>query len=146
MKLRDVMSNPVIRIHPDESVAVAARTLNRYNIGALPVCGSDGRVCGLITDRDIVTRCLAAGRSPASTAVRDVMTSKVISARPDMEANLAAGLMGREQIRRLPVMENGKLCGMVSLGDLAMKDETSIDAGDALTEISSNLSSRDDCP
>ncbi len=146
MKLRDVMSNPVIRIHPDESVAVAARTLNRYNIGALPVCGSDGRVCGLITDRDIVTRCLAAGRSPASTAVRDVMTSKVISARPDMEANLAAGLMGREQIRRLPVMENGKLCGMVSLGDLAMKDETSIDAGDALTEISSNLSSRDDRP
>ena len=119
MKLRDVMSNPVIRIHPDESVAVAARTLNRYNIGALPVCGSDGRVCGLITDRDIVTRCLAAGRSPASTAVRDVMTSKVISARPDMEANLAAGLMGREQIRRLPVMENGKLRGMVSLGDLA---------------------------
>ena len=146
MKLRDVMSNPVIRIHPDESVAVAARTLNRYNIGALPVCGSDGRVCGLITDRDIVTRCLAAGRSPASTAVRDVMTSKVISARPDMEANLAAGLMGREQIRRLPVMENGKLCGMVSLGDLAIKDETSIDAGDALTEISSNLSSRDDRP
>ena len=63
-----------------------------------------------------------------------------------MEANLAAGLMGREQIRRLPVMENGKLCGMVSLGDLAMKDETSIDAGDALTEISSNLSSRDDRP
>ncbi|MDD5864766.1 MAG: CBS domain-containing protein [Firmicutes bacterium] len=146
MKLRDVMSNPVIRIHPDESVAVAARTLNRYNIGALPVCGSDGRVCGLITDRDIVTRCLAAGRSPATTTVRDVMTVKVISARPDMEANLAAGLMGREQIRRLPVMENGKLCGMVSLGDLAMKDETSIDAGDALTEISSNLSSRDDRP
>lgn len=144
MKLRDVMSNPVIRIHPDESVAVAARTLNRYNIGALPVCGSDGRLCGLITDRDIVTRCLAAGRAPGATAVREVMTARVISARPDMEANLAAGLMGREQIRRLPVMENGKLCGMVSLGDLAMKDETSIDAGDALTEISSNLSSRDD--
>ena len=145
MKLRDIMTNPVIRINPDESVAVAARTLERYNIGALPVCGSDGRLCGLVTDRDIVTRCLAAGRAPAATTVRDVMTSKVIAARPDMEANLAASLMGREQIRRLPVMENGKLCGMVSLGDLAMKDETSIDAGDALTEISSNLSSRDDC-
>jgi len=51
--------------------------------------------------------------------------------------------MGREQIRRLPIMENGRLCGMVSLGDLAMQDETSIDAGDALTEISNNLSSRD---
>ena len=162
MKLRDVMTNPVIRINPEESVAVAARTLDRYNIGALPVCGTDGRLCGLITDRDIVTRCLAAGRDPgrtlvreimsrclaagrsaSSTPVRDVMTAKVITARPDMEVALAAGLMGREQIRRLPVMENGRLCGMVSLGDLAMQDETSIDAGDALTEISNNLSSRD---
>ena len=144
MKLRDVMTNPVIRINPEESVTVAARTLGRHNIGALPVCGSDGRLCGLITDRDIVTRCLAAGKSAASTSVRDVMTSRVVTARPDMEAALAAGLMGREQIRRLPVVENGKLCGMVSLADLAMKEETSIDAGDALTEISSNLSARDE--
>ena len=108
MKLRDVMTNPVIRINPEESVAVAARTLGRYNIGALPVCGSDGRLCGLVTDRDIVTRCLAAGRSASSTPVRDVMTAKVITARPDMEVALAAGLMGREQIRRLPVMEKRK--------------------------------------
>lgn len=142
MKLRDVMTNPVIRISPDESVAVASRTLANYNIGALPVCGSDGRVCGMLTDRDIVTRCLAAGRSPSATTVRDVMTAKIIVARPDMDANIAASLMGREQIRRLPVMENGRLCGMVSLGDLALKEETSIDAGDALTEISSHLSSR----
>lgn len=143
MKLRDVMTNPVIRIHPEESVAVAARTLTHYNIGILPVCGGDGRVCGLVTDRDIVTRCLASGRSPANTAVRDVMTTGVISARPDMDTALAASLMGREQIRRLPVMENGKLCGMVSLGDLAVQDETAYDAGDALAEISNNLSSRD---
>ncbi len=143
MKLREVMTNPVIRIHPDESVSVAARTLAHYNIGAVPVCGSDGRICGLVTDRDIVTRCLAANRSPASTAVREVMTTNVISARPDMDTALAASLMGREQVRRLPVVENGRLCGMVSLGDLALKEETSIDAGDALTEISSRLSSRD---
>lgn len=143
MKLRDVMTNPVIRIHPEESVAVAARTLARYNIGALPVCGSDGRVWGLVTDRDIVTRCLAANRSPSATPVRDVMTANVITARPDMDAALAAGLMGREQIRRLPVMENGRLCGMVSLGDLALKEESSMEAGDALTEISGHLSSRD---
>lgn len=143
MKLRDVMTNPVIRIHPEESVAVAARTLTHYNIGILPVCGSDGKVCGLLTDRDIVTRCLAAGRSAANTTVRDVMTRGIVSARPDMDTALAASLMGREQIRRLPVMENGKLCGMVSLGDLAVQDETAYDAGDALSEISSNLSVRD---
>ena len=142
MKLRDIMTNPVIRIHPEETVAVASRTLARYNIGSLPICGSDGRMCGVITDRDIVTRCLAAGRSPTSTAVRDVMTANVICGRPDMDTAAAAGLMGREQVRRLPVLENGKLCGMVSLGDLALEEQTSYDAGDALTEISNNLSRR----
>ena len=143
MKLRDIMTNPVIRIHPDESVAVAARTLAHYNIGILPVCGGDGRLCGLVTDRDLVTRCIASGRSPASTPVREVMTANVVSARPDMESSAAAGLMGREQIRRLPVLENGRLCGMVSLGDLAVKEETVFDATDALADISSGLSSRD---
>ena len=142
MKLRDVMTNPVVRIHPDETVAVAARTLTQYNIGVLPVCGNDGRVCGLVTDRDLVTRCLASGRSPATTAVREVMTNKVIAAAPDMDAAAAAGLMGREQIRRLPVLENGRLCGMVSLGDLAVQEESCLDAGGALSEISSTLSSR----
>ena len=142
MKLRELMASPVIRIHPDETVAVAARTLTHYNIGILPVCGGDGRLCGLVTDRDLVTRCLAAGRSPANTAVREVMTAQVISAQPDMDAAYAAGLMGREQIRRLPVVENGRLCGMVSLGDLALQRETSFEAGDALGEISSHLSSR----
>ena len=146
MKLRDVMTKSVIRIHPEETVAVAARTLTHYNIGILPVCGSDGRLKGLVTDRDIVTRCLASGRSPANTPVRDVMTTAVVSARPDMDTALAASMMGREQIRRLPVMENGKLCGMVSLGDLAVQTETAYDAGDALAEISGNLSNRDTCP
>ena len=142
MKLREVMTNPVIRIHPDETVAVAARTLTHHNIGILPVCGGDGRICGLVTDRDLVTRCLASGRSPLTTPVRDVMTSQVITARPDTDTTTAAGLMGREQIRRLPVVENGRLCGMVSLGDLAIQQESSLEAGDALSDISSSLSSR----
>ena len=142
MQLRDLMSKNVVRIDPEESVAVAARTLTRYNIGALPVCGGDGRLCGLVTDRDLVTRCVASGRNPVETPVRDVMTGSVISARPDMDAALAAQLMGRQQIRRLPVVENGRLCGMVSLGDLAGSEENAYDAGDALAEISSNVSSR----
>lgn len=143
MKLREVMTAPVIRISPQETVAVAARTLNHYNIGALPVCGSDGRLCGVVTDRDLVTRCLAAGRSPGSTTIREVMTTRVVAARPDMEACTAASLMGREQIRRLPVLEGGRLCGMVSLGDLAGREETVLDAGDALMDISAGLSSRE---
>ena len=142
MKLRELMSTPVIRIHPEETVAVAARLLEHNNIGAMPVCGADGRLCGMLTDRDIVTRCLAAGKLPQNTSVREIMTGRVYVARPDMEASMAAGLMGREQIRRLPVMENGKLCGIVSLGDLAIKEGTKAGAGGALMEISSHLSSR----
>ena len=143
MKLREIMSGPVVKIHPEETVSVAARMLEHNNIGALPVCGIDGRLCGMLTDRDIVIRCLAAGKQPQTTSVREVMTAKIYVGRPDMEVSLAAGLMGREQIRRLPVMDKGKLCGMVSLGDLARKEESSIDAGDALTEISSQLSARE---
>ena len=142
MKLRDIMTSPVIRIDPQESVAVAARTLTHYNIGVLPVCGSDGRICGLVTDRDIVTRCLAAGRQPGATTVQEIMTRNVIAARPDTDAGVAAQVMGKQQIRRLPGVENEKLCGMVSIGDLANCDESAYDAGDALAEISNNVSSR----
>lgn len=143
MKVRNVMTEPVVRIRPEESAAVAARMLTHYNIGILPVCGGDGRVCGLVTDRDLVTRCLAVERNPGNTRVKDVMTRSVISVSPDMEAGAAAALMGRVQVRRLPVVENGRLCGMVSLGDLSVRPELGYDAGDALAEISGNLSNRD---
>ena len=143
MKLREIMANTVVRINPEESVAVAARTLARYNVGMLPVCGGDGRLCGVVTDRDLVTRCVAAGRQPGATTVRDVMTTRVVSARPDMDTVMAAQLMGRQQIRRLPVVENGKLCGMVSLADLANREESAYEAADALAGISSNVSVRE---
>lgn len=143
MKLRDIMTDMVVRINPEESVAVAARTLARYNVGMLPVCGRDGRLCGVVTDRDLVTRCIAAGKEPTRTTVREVMTANVVSVRQDMDAVAAAQLMGRQQIRRLPVLENGKLCGMVSLGDLANQKETANDAADALSGISRNVSVRD---
>lgn len=142
MKVRDVMTSPAIRIHPEETVEVAARTLAHYNIGILPVCSGDGKLCGLVTDRDLVTRCIAANRSPSTTSVREVMTGQVLTVKPDMEAGVAAHLMGREQIRRLPVVEGGKLCGMISLGDLASTEESVMDAADALSEITSNISDR----
>ncbi len=142
MQVRQVMSNPVIRIGADESVSVAARTLTHYNIGMLPVCGSDGKLCGVLTDRDIVTRCLASGRVPEQTTVRQIMTAQVQSVRPDMDAGAAAHMMGRQQVRRLPVVENGKLCGILSLGDLAGSEESAYDAADALTEITGNISRR----
>ena len=139
MKVRELMTPHVIRIHPEEPVAVAARTLTQYNIGALPVCEGDGRLCGVVTDRDLVIRCLAAGKDPAATRVREVMTGGVVAAAAEMDAAVAAHLMGHRQVRRLPVVENGRLCGMLSLGDLAAREENALDAADALTEISENL-------
>ena len=142
MKIKEVMTNRVVKIHPEESVSVAARTLQHYNIGALPVCGYDGNLCGVVTDRDLVTRCMAPGRSAGEVKVADVMTPRVITAGPDMELSTAAHLMGKEQVRRLPVVENGKLCGMVSLGDLAKTEQTNPDAAEALGGICTNISDR----
>ena len=142
MKVKEVMTPKVIRISPEETAAVAARTLTHYNIGVLPVCGADGNVCGMLTDRDIVTRCLATGHRPEDTPVRAIMTNTVISARPDMDVTAAASLMARRQVRRLPVVESGKLCGMISLGDLSRNEDTAPDAADARAEITGNVADR----
>ena len=140
MKVRDIMTQPAISIDPLESAEVAARTLTHYNIGMLPVCGADGRLCGVVTDRDLVIRCVASGRKPSQTPVREIMTGQVVAIQPDMETGVAAHLMGSRQVRRLPVVEDGRLCGMVSLGDLTKQEESAMDAADALTDISDNIS------
>lgn len=142
MKVKDLMTPKVIDIDREESVAVAARSLAHYNVGVLPVRNEAGQLCGVVTDRDIVTRCLAAGRTPEDTKVGQIMTAQVHSVQPDIDTSVAAHIMGKQQVRRLPVVENGKLCGMISLGDLANREETNYDAADAFGEITSGISSR----
>ncbi len=139
MKVSDIMTKNVIGIHPEESAEVAARMLTHYNIGAMPVCGSDGKLCGMVTDRDLVIRCMASGKQPNQTKVRTVMTGKVLSVSPDVDAANAAHLMGSKQIRRLPVVENGTLCGMISLGDIARLEENQNIAAQALSGVTSNV-------
>lgn len=142
MKVKDVMTSRVIRISPEENAAVAARTLTHYNIGVLPVCGGDGKLCGVLTDRDIVTRCLASGRRAEETPVRGIMTNQVVSVSPETDVSAAASLMARQQVRRLPVVRDGEICGMVSLGDLSQCEQSAPDATDALAEITSNVARR----
>ena len=137
MKIKEIMSNKVISVSPEESAAVAARLFSRYNIGALPVCGREGKLRGMITDRDVVLRCVAAEEDPTHTKVSEIMTRRVISVDAEDTAQSAVDLMAKEQIRRLPVEQNGKLVGIVSLGDFAkLKD---CNAGAALSEISGNV-------
>ena len=139
MKLKDIMSKSVVKIHPQENVEVAARLFTHYNIGALPVCDNAGRIVGVVTDRDLVTRCLASNRSPGETKVRDVMTNRVVTASGEMEVGVAAHLMAREQVRRLPVVEGDTLLGMVSVGDIARREEGCFDAAEALEGICANI-------
>ena len=143
MQVRDLMNPSVICVTTADSTALAARLLSRHNVGALPVCSQDGRLRGILTDRDIVLRCVAEEGDTRQRKVEDVMSRSVVTTEPFAPVAKAAEMMSRDQIRRLPVLENGRLCGMVSLGDLARREQTAYDATDALSEISSNLSSRD---
>lgn len=138
MKIKDIMTRKVIGIRDYETVDVAARTLEHYNIGALPVLGTGGVVCGMVTDRDLVTRCVAANRPPEKTTVGQIMSGSLQYVTPETDVAIAAAIMGKAKVRRLPVMENGKLCGMVSLKDLAIREESIMDAADALADVSSS--------
>lgn len=142
VRVRDIMTRQVIRVDQEEPVAVAARMLSRYNVGALSVCDQDGRIRGMVTDRDIVLRCVAADRDPERTPVRHVMTGRVVTVGAEQPLLAAAEKMAREQVRRLPVEDRGRLCGVITLGDIAANQETSMEAAEALTEICANVSSR----
>ena len=138
MKVKDVMSTNVVCVEPDESAAVAARLLSRFNVGALPVCTKDGRLRGMVTDRDIVLRCVAADDDAQSVKVSEIMTRRIYSVDAQESIQNASVLMARRQVRRLPVEEDGKLVGMVSLGDVAKLHDYTTEAAEALGEISKN--------
>ncbi len=142
MKISEIMSTSTVSVTTEESAALAARLLSRHNIGSLPVCDEDGRVRGVVTDRDIVIRCVAAGDDPENTPVGDIMTGSVISVNPGEDVERAAELMGKGQVRRLPVTEGGKLVGIVSLGDIAKLSSRGMEAARALGEISRNIRER----
>lgn len=132
--------NPcVVSIDPGESAALAARLLARHNVGALPVCSGSGALLGMVTDRDIILRCVAAGEDPAHVPVRTIMTRHPAAVSPDADPRQAARLMSGQQIRRLPVVDNGKVVGMLSLGDLAKCGRWEMEISRALTDISENI-------
>jgi CBS domain-containing protein len=107
-------------VRPNDTVQHAAQEMKLHNVGILPVC-DDGMLFGVITDRDIAVECVATGNNPIDCLVKDYMTASPITIGPDEDTNEAYDLMGREQVRRLCVMEDGKLIGIISLGDLAVQ-------------------------
>jgi len=135
MKVKELMTKSVATLNENDTVEQAAHLMKEHNIGSLPICQGE-KVIGIITDRDIALRSVAEGENYKSQNVRTVMTSNPVVGHPEMEVQDAARIMSERQIRRLPIVENQNLVGMVSLGDIAVENNLSDKAQAALQNIS----------
>jgi CBS domain-containing protein len=137
MQFNEVMTRNVECIRPANSIVEAARHMKKIDVGALPVCGDNDRLVGMVTDRDIVLRGVADRRDLEKAKVQDIMTSEVEYCVEDQPVEEAARLMRQKQIRRLVVLNNDhRLVGIVSLGDLAVDMHDEMLVGSALEGIS----------
>jgi CBS domain-containing protein len=137
MNIRDVMTPNPRTVSPDDSIQSAAQIMRDEDTGAIPVV-EDGRPIGLVTDRDIVVRAVADG-GEFDRPVREIATTNIVAVTPDMSAREANDLMREHQIRRLPVVEGERLVGMVSLGDLAVKESKETRMGETLERVSEGV-------
>ncbi|RYG74055.1 CBS domain-containing protein [Lentibacillus lipolyticus] len=133
--LNEVMTTDIAVCRKEDTLYDAAVKMKEQNVGVIPVCSEDKKLHGVITDRDLVLRGYAEKRSD-SAAVHEVMSNELHYESPDTTVQEAADTMAQKQIRRLPVVENGKLAGIVSLGDLSLEEKSNEAAGSALEEIS----------
>ena len=139
MKLREIMSDNVEVIHPDDTLQTAAEKMRDRDIGFLPVCDGE-RLIGVLTDRDLITRALADGLESNAMLGRDLVTSPAIYCFDDQGVDEAAKLMHDNQIRRLVVLSRDKqMVGVLSLGDLAMTTDDKL-SGDVLQSVSEPMS------
>ncbi|MBU9723655.1 MULTISPECIES: CBS domain-containing protein [Bacillaceae] len=132
--IRNLMSSNVVSVSPQQSIQEAAALMEQHDCGAIPVV-ENGQVTGIITDRDITLRATAHGLQGNAT-VSECMSTKLTVADVNMDVHEAAQMMAQQQIRRLPVVENNQLVGMLSIGDLATENIFQNEAGEALSNIS----------
>jgi len=135
MKVKDIMSTEVASLSTEDSIERAAQLMRQYDCGSIPVC-SEEKVIGIITDRDLALRSTAEGQNSKQQKVRDIMSSNPVVGSPDMDVHDAARIMSEKQIRRLPIVENNNLVGMVALGDISVEPNLQDNAEEALKNIS----------
>ncbi|HZU42274.1 MAG TPA: CBS domain-containing protein [Terriglobales bacterium] len=138
MRVREIMTKDVGTATLDSTVEDVTTMMKDDDVGAIPVL-DDGELAGIVTDRDIVVRCIAEGKDPAETTVEDILTEELHTIEPDADVDEAARIMADRQIRRLPVVEEGELIGVVSLGDIAVKQGDTETAGESLQDISEGV-------
>ncbi len=135
MKARDVMTGSVVTCHPDAPVAEAARLMRDRNTGDVLVA-RDGKLMGIVTDRDIAVRVAADELDPSQVPIRHFMSKHLMTGEPNWDLNKIANVMGKKQIRRLPIVDHGMLVGIVSLGDIALRNQSKSDIVKSLKHIS----------
>lgn len=135
MEVREIMSDCVATVGPEEKTERAAQLMKDFGCGSLPVC-LQGKVIGIVTDRDIALRTVAAGGDAKQQKVGEIMTPSPATGTPDMDVSDAAKLMSEKQIRRLPIVSADDIAGMLSLCDISETDSAQQDAGEALRGIS----------
>lgn len=116
---RDIMHAGAECVGDSQTLQHAATRMRDLDVGALPICGDDGRLVGIITDRDIVVKCLATGANPNTVTVGQLAQAEPIAIGPSADADDVLHLMADNQIRRLPVIDNQRVVGMISEADLA---------------------------
>jgi CBS domain-containing protein len=139
--VRHAMTEAPRSIRSDMTAVDAAALMAQFDVGAIPVL-DDGRLRGIVTDRDLATRVVAEGRDPRTVPVGEVMTRAVITVSLDAQLSEARDLMAERRIRRLPVVKGDQLVGIISLGDVALADASKRLVGEALEEISDSPSTR----
>ena len=122
MKIKDCMSKEVCYCNTTDKVDKAVKLMCDNHVGCIPVCDDKNKVVGLITDRDVLMRCTNCEKDTKTTPVTDIMTCQVCCCTPDEEVTKAQKLMSDLQIRRIPIIENDNIVGMLTVGDLAMHD------------------------
>jgi CBS domain-containing protein len=136
MLIKDVMTRHVECVSPEDTLQAAARKMRDLDVGPMPVCGPDGKLAGMVTDRDITVRATAEGKDPKACKVREAMTPDVVYVYEDQDTGEAVRQMKERQIRRVLVLNRDKkLSGIVSLGDLSV-DADRRQAGDVLKDVS----------
>lgn len=135
MKAKDVMTQDPATLGPDATLGEAATLMRQEDCGSIPIV-DDGRLVGIVTDRDIVIRAVAAGKDPRSTKVSEVMSADPVCISADTDIDEAAKVMAERQIRRLPVVEDGKLAGILVIGQIARREPDEQQTGETLKEIS----------
>jgi CBS domain-containing protein len=140
MLAQELMTRNVEYTSPEAVLQVAALKMKELDVGVLPVC-DEGRLVGMITDRDITLRSVSDGRDPRTDRVRDAMTADVIFCFANQDVSVVAELMRDKQVRRLPVLdEDNRLVGILSLGDLAQQGGNEQLSGRVLEGISEPIS------